>query len=102
MVLCAPVSLIDCCSLVNRVTYLKAKARRDRWKEEKVIRRAEMDWIPRYFQYRQDQWRAFEALKSDCEGHVSYAKSQQHKWSVLREDAVQTFSSIVSPLEKTQ
>lgn len=43
---------------VYRVHWLKAKARRDRWREEQILVASEMEWTEQFFRYRASRWKA--------------------------------------------
>jgi hypothetical protein len=42
--------------VVYRMNWLRAKAWYDRWKEEDSLVRHEMEWMVKYFQYRENEW----------------------------------------------
>ena len=75
--------------LVFRVHWLRAKARFDRWSEEKILVSSEMDWTVNYFNYRSEQWRCRQGLakENQSNGHVSYAARQESMWKELALDA---------------
>ena len=43
---------------VLRVNWLRAKCRRDRWAEEKILLKSEMVWTYNHFIYQKDSWKA--------------------------------------------
>lgn len=63
---------------VYRVNWLRAKARRDRWSEEKVLLESEIQWTHLFFVRQADTW-----LKRSHEAppHLQhYALTQRHMW----------------------
>ncbi|KAI6009101.1 hypothetical protein EDC04DRAFT_2610741 [Pisolithus marmoratus] len=63
-----------------RINWLKARARRDRWKEEVSLVRHEMLWTVLWFEYHKKIWEQ-RALQSTEPGKEAYAKKQIGLWS---------------------
>ncbi|KAI6100513.1 hypothetical protein F5141DRAFT_1204836 [Pisolithus sp. B1] len=63
-----------------RINWLKARARRDRWKEEVSLVRHEMLWTCLWFEYHKDIWEK-RALQSTEPGKEAYAKKQMGLWN---------------------
>ncbi|KAI6101034.1 hypothetical protein EV401DRAFT_1894234 [Pisolithus croceorrhizus] len=63
-----------------RINWLKARARRDRWKEEVSLVRHEMLWTCLWFEYHKDMWEK-RALQSTEPGKEAYAKMQMGLWN---------------------
>ncbi|KAI6099659.1 hypothetical protein F5141DRAFT_1205122 [Pisolithus sp. B1] len=63
-----------------RINWLKARARRDRWKEEVSLVRHEMLWTCLWFEYHKDMWEK-RALQSTEPGKEAYAKKQMGLWN---------------------
>ncbi|KAI5986547.1 hypothetical protein EDC04DRAFT_2615047 [Pisolithus marmoratus] len=63
-----------------RINWLKARARRDRWKEEVSLVRHEMLWTGLWFEYHKKMWEQ-RALQSTEPGKEAYAKKQMGLWS---------------------
>ena len=42
--------------LDNRVIWLRAKVRADRWEEEKMLIKYEMRWVVNWFEYKKSMW----------------------------------------------
>ncbi|KAI6094077.1 hypothetical protein EV401DRAFT_1896503 [Pisolithus croceorrhizus] len=63
-----------------RINWLKARARRDRWKEEVTLVRHEMLWTCLWFEYHKDMWEK-RALESTKPGKEAYAKKQMGLWN---------------------
>ncbi|KIK27338.1 hypothetical protein PISMIDRAFT_8184 [Pisolithus microcarpus 441] len=63
-----------------RISWLKARARRDRWKEEVSLARHEMLWTVLWFEYHKNMWEE-RALQLMEPGKEAYAKKQMGLWS---------------------
>ncbi|KAI6023456.1 hypothetical protein EDC04DRAFT_2934178 [Pisolithus marmoratus] len=63
-----------------RINWLKARARRDRWKEEVSLVRHEMLWTGLWFEYHKKMWEQ-RALQSTEPGKEAYANKQMGLWS---------------------
>ncbi|KAI6163966.1 hypothetical protein EDD17DRAFT_1506860 [Pisolithus thermaeus] len=63
-----------------RINWLKARARRDRWKEEVSLVRHEMLWTCLWFEYHKDMWEK-RAPESTEPGKEAYAKKQMGLWN---------------------
>ncbi|KAI5983613.1 hypothetical protein EDC04DRAFT_2616104 [Pisolithus marmoratus] len=63
-----------------RINWLKARARRDRWKEEVSLVRHEMLWTGLWFEYHKKMWEQ-RALQLTEPGKEAYAKKQMGLWS---------------------
>ncbi|KAI6003370.1 hypothetical protein EDC04DRAFT_2583493, partial [Pisolithus marmoratus] len=72
-------SQLNCCT-VYRINWLKARARRDRWKEEVSLVRHEMLWTGLWFEYHKKMWEQ-RALQSTEPGKEAYANKQMGLWS---------------------
>ena len=81
---------IDYAYEVFRVSWLKAKARYDRWNEEFQMVQAEMFWTTLWFKHQENEWeRRFK--KAIVPGHCAYAAKQQNLWERFRKKAEETF-----------
>ncbi|KAI5990270.1 hypothetical protein EDC04DRAFT_2912013 [Pisolithus marmoratus] len=63
-----------------RINWLKARARRDRWKEEVLLVRHEMLWTSLWFKHHKNIWEK-RALQSTEPGKEAYANKQIGLWS---------------------
>ncbi|KAI6126956.1 hypothetical protein F5141DRAFT_1060598 [Pisolithus sp. B1] len=63
-----------------RINWLKARARRDRWKEEVSLVRHDMLWTCLWFEHHKNMWEK-RALGSSEPGKEAYAKKQMGLWS---------------------
>ncbi|KAI6017423.1 hypothetical protein EDC04DRAFT_2902597 [Pisolithus marmoratus] len=63
-----------------RINWLKARARRDRWKEEVSLVRHEMLWTGLWFEYHKKMWEQ-RALQLTEPGKEAYANKQMGLWS---------------------
>ncbi|KAI6036179.1 hypothetical protein BKA83DRAFT_4120066 [Pisolithus microcarpus] len=73
-----------------RINWLKARARRDRWKEEVSLVRHEMLWMGLWFEYHKNMWEQ-RALWSTEPGKGAYARKQMVLWSDFANKARPTF-----------
>ncbi|KAK7682710.1 hypothetical protein QCA50_014093 [Cerrena zonata] len=64
-----------------RVNWLRAKARRDRWAEEKILLKSELSWTKAYFQRRSDDWKSRITARSP--GLACYAHLQKRHWDLF-------------------
>jgi hypothetical protein len=73
--------------IVYRVHWLRAKALRDRWAEEKELLEAEFQWTINYFGARSDVWeyRSIRSRNKGQQGQACYAARQQAIYSRLRD-----------------
>lgn len=65
------------------VNYLCAKARQDRWREEKVNLESEMSCTHRYFLYMAEAWKLRGSGLPDRNGRDCYAYKQACNWGQL-------------------
>jgi len=108
----AGISLAHGIMLVHRVHWLKAKARRDRWQEERILLTSEMQWTELFFRHRGSRWKTLAADSSaiiasheeDSEtrsksefrhskGHVCYALKVESMWNRLAQQAAVQFGA---------
>jgi hypothetical protein len=70
----------------DRINWLRAKARYDRWKEELQIVENEMKWTLLWFSYHERNWekRSEDAGTKGLEGHRCYAEKQAIVWRMIR------------------
>ena len=79
--------------LDNKVILLRAKARADRWEEEKMLIRYEMRWVVNCFEYKKsmlEKW-ADESEKTKLIGHQIYAWKQVALWDNFINKAENSF-----------
>jgi hypothetical protein len=88
--------LICIVGTVFRITWLRAKAHYEQWKEEDNIVREEMkNTINFYHKYKVDwEQRASKSLDDGLKGHAGYASQQVVMWQKMGEDAQQKFSKV--------
>ena len=89
---------ISCPYEVFRVSWLKAKARYDRWNEELQMVQAEMFWTTLWFKHQEDMWerRFMQAIEP---GHRAYAAKQQNLWERFRKKAEEIFQGKMARIE---
>ncbi|KAG1761668.1 hypothetical protein EV702DRAFT_1207062 [Suillus placidus] len=83
-----------------RVHWLRAKALRDRWREELILVKLEMDWTHNFFLWKATQWgdRMQESLDKRLPGHACYSGRQSQMYSLLAQDAQAAFQDIQNVL----
>lgn len=79
---------------VDRVNWLRAKARFDRWEEEVKLVTNEMRWTGLWFDYQHNVWagRAEGSSQQGLKGHSCYAWKQAGMWEKLARDGREIFS----------
>jgi hypothetical protein len=65
--------------LVYRVSWLRSKARHDRWVEQEGTLRSEMGWTISFFNNQENAWNKRAALRRG-NGHEAYALRQAAMW----------------------
>ncbi|KAG1770770.1 hypothetical protein EV702DRAFT_1181574 [Suillus placidus] len=83
-----------------RVHWLRAKALRDRWREELILVKLEMDWTHNFFLWKATQWgdRMQESLDKRLPGHACYSGRQSQMYSLLTQDAQAAFQDVQNVL----
>ncbi|KAG1784914.1 uncharacterized protein HD556DRAFT_1531799 [Suillus plorans] len=83
-----------------RVHWLRAKALRDRWREEMILVKLEMDWTCKFFLWKATQWgdHMQESLEKRLPGHGCYAGRQSRMYSLLAQDAQAAFQDLQNVL----
>ena len=91
-----PLGYNDTCidlSEVQRVHWMRARAQNNRWEEELLLVKYEMDWTTRSFLYKAGEWQdRFEEPNVDP-GPKAYAARQSSQWRRIACDADQLFKS---------
>ena len=83
--------------LVYRVNWLRAKARVDRWREELMLVKHEMQWTILWFQFQANLWRE-RSERADGglpSGHKPYAKKQEKLWNAFQTKSSEKFALYV-------
>lgn len=80
-------------SIVKRVHWLRARAIKDRWREERVLVRYEMQWTVRYFLYKKKWWQDGVDRQDVSPGGRAYAVRQARMWNHFAEVADRTFKN---------
>ena len=78
---------------VYRVNWLRAKARRDRWLEEKDLLWSELTWTKCYFEKRVVTWQN-RAQASSVPGLICHAYGHARNWDLLRLQASKALQSL--------
>jgi hypothetical protein len=86
--------LSECMSKVYRVSWLKAKARYERWDEELKIVKHEMCWTILWFKHQEHVWerRFVEHVEP---GLQAYAAKQRHIWERFKKNAEDSFGKYI-------
>ena len=77
-------------SLVQRVHWLRARAQKNRWQEELLLLKHEMEWTTRYFLHRSQEWASRSEIGTRP-GPKAYAARQSSQWRRLACDAERIF-----------
>jgi hypothetical protein len=75
---------------VYRVSWIRAKSRHERWREELSISSHEMVWVPLWFQHRAREWKD-RATKPGVEALAAYAYRQAANWDEMKQVALMRF-----------
>lgn len=79
--------------IVYCVHWLKAKARMNRWGEDKALTLSEMVWVPLFFIHQADEWhsRSLKDGEASNSGKACYARKMESMWRQLHVDAETRF-----------
>jgi len=82
---------------VDRVHWLRMKARYDRWTEEVTMLKNEMKWTVLWFGTQRRIWeeRQGKAAMQQGRGHQAYAAKQVHLWTRFVEGAQEQFKDVL-------
>ncbi|EIW81842.1 hypothetical protein CONPUDRAFT_54267, partial [Coniophora puteana RWD-64-598 SS2] len=78
----------------DRIQWMRAKCRRDRWREEIIILQEEMKRVPKSFQYEANKWA--DRVQNGGAGYSAFAHGQQARWNNLKQMAEATFETLPS------
>ncbi|KAG1796924.1 uncharacterized protein HD556DRAFT_1441099 [Suillus plorans] len=83
------------------VNWLRTKALRDRWNEEVILVKHEMQWSINFFNHRAKQWLGHmrNATSAGLTGHTCYAARQSHIYEQLAAHAEDSFRKMLVQLE---
>ncbi|KAG1803526.1 uncharacterized protein HD556DRAFT_1303602 [Suillus plorans] len=86
---------------VYRVNWLRTKALRDRWNEEVILVKHEMQWSINFFTHRAKQWlcHMHNATSAGLTGHTCYAARQSHIYDLLAAHAEDAFRKMIVGIE---
>jgi hypothetical protein len=82
-------------SKVHRVSWLKARARYERWKEELEIVEHEMVWIILWFKHYEQEWERRRKTYPKS-GLQAYAAKQKDVWERFRKRAEESFEKYIT------
>ncbi|KAG2004971.1 hypothetical protein CC2G_003473 [Coprinopsis cinerea AmutBmut pab1-1] len=77
-----------------RVNWLRAKSRAERWREEHVLLTSEMEWVPNFFAFKEEECKAWATLTRDLPGHRAYANRQANMWRLMGAHAEKAFGEV--------
>ncbi|KAF8799621.1 hypothetical protein BYT27DRAFT_7227787 [Phlegmacium glaucopus] len=83
----------------KQVHWLRARAQKNRWKEEQILVGYEMEWSVRYFLYRAKVWEERCNVAALSPGAIAYAARQNARWqqvAVAAESLFKVRMSIIS------
>jgi hypothetical protein len=91
-------SSVTDCFLVNRVHWLRARAQRQRWKEELILVGYEMIWTVNYFKHQCQQWSDRKAAANvvNNSGAAAYASRKMAMWTCMASNADNKFQKVNS------
>jgi len=82
--------------IVYRVNWLRARARAQRWSEEKEIVIKEMGWVIGTFSYMGDIWETRgKSMGNEKLGHRAYAARETERWHRWAETAKKEFVKVL-------
>ena len=76
-----------------RINWLRTKARFYRYNEEFCTVKADMCWMPLYFETQQETW-VNKTSESDGLGHKAYALKQAAMWKRFDMEALKIFQKL--------
>ena len=59
-----------------RISWLRAKARKERWQEERILLESEMHWVTNYFKYKSDEWKKLGTQTEDDKKCCAFGRSE--------------------------
>ncbi|KAH8096967.1 hypothetical protein BXZ70DRAFT_866835, partial [Cristinia sonorae] len=74
---------------VARVSFLRAWARHERWKEEELLVSNEVDWVRRFFEHQKNAWHS-RATGTGTPGNQAYAARESEIWRGFMDQASDT------------
>ncbi len=77
--------------LVQRVHWVRARAQKNRWHEELILLKYEMEWTTRFFLHRGLKWQTCLKDTSLEPGPKAYVARQAAQWFTMAVDAEQLF-----------
>jgi hypothetical protein len=81
-------------SIVNRVHWLRARAQKQRWKEEFILVAHEMEWTVRYYIHQSQIWKTRRKVSTDMgdNGAAVYASRKEAMWFDMASKSHSQFS----------
>ena len=81
--------------LVYRISWLRAKARKERWEEECILLKSEMEWTIRYYKHKSTGWTELGLGADDEKKHLAFAQSEL--WKFMHDRAKAEFDLYMHP-----
>ncbi|KAG1821433.1 hypothetical protein EV424DRAFT_1346903 [Suillus variegatus] len=84
-----------------RVNWLRTKALCNRWNEEVILVKHEMQWSVNFFTYKAKQWLSLmdNATSTGLTGHACYAARQCHIYQQLAAHAAESFQKVIPVIQ---
>ena len=81
---------------VKRVHFLRARALKDRWKEEVILLNYEMQWTVRFFKNKSEKWKVAADTLGISSGAKAYALRQEFRWKgmAMKSDRIFKITSV--------
>ena len=69
---------------VYRLNWLRARAQNNRWTEELLLTKREMEWTVRWYVYMAKRWKSRRDVPEPVSlGHIAYTEKQMSMWNEL-------------------
>jgi len=81
--------------LVYRISWLRAKSRKERWEEECVLLKSEMGWTINYYKHKSTEWTQLALGSKNDKQHLAFAQSEP--WRFLHDRAKSEFDLYLRP-----
>lgn len=79
-----------------RISWLRAKARKERWEEECILLKSEMEWTTRYYKHKSAGWTELALGADDDKKHLAFAQSEL--WKFMHDRAKAEFDVYMHPI----
>jgi hypothetical protein len=79
---------------VKRVHWLRARAQKNRWHEEKLLLPYEMQWTVRFFLNERKKWDVGVHSQDASPGAIAYSRRQRERWNKMALNSDKIFTSV--------